>query len=639
MCGISCYLKFKDNTDPTPLDIDTSLDIINHRGPDDRGVFISPDGRCVLGHNRLSIIDLSGGHQPFTSKCGNIHCVVNGEFYDFKSIRSDLEVKGHIFTTKSDSEIALHLYEEYGLSFVDHLRGEFAICIWDARVQRLIAVRDRFGLKPLHYTVVNNTLMLASEIKAFLPLGWRPQWDMSSIVHFNHIFGNKTCFKGVHRIPPGHYLVATSNGAIEFFPYWGPEYPDKNGKETRSVNEMIDGVREHLVDAVRQRLIADTPVGIYLSGGIDSSAILGIATKLLREKNPNAKVHTFSISFFNGGDLDESEITKRTAKYWDVEQDIITVSYSDLVGHFEKVVWHGEQPIANFSTVSKMLLSEKAQARGCKVVLTGEGSDEIFGGYGFFNPEILREPDLTMSDVFEKIPESERLNKLAEQLPRNMINGVNVQSSLVKFLGYTRALFSDTAVKEYGVPNPKLSAIENLTGIDRFKAKHRWHPLHTALYLENHSFLPNYLVAIGGDRTEMMNSIEGRTSFLDHPLVEYVNGLPPSVKIKYEKDGTLNEKWILKEAARPFITEEIYKRTKQPFVAPVPEATDPSIVDFISKMVTKENVAKLGWANVEYIEELKCQYFDTRSHVAFTNLLFIMSYIVISQRFNVPAYV
>jgi asparagine synthase (glutamine-hydrolysing) len=448
---------------------------------------------------------------------------------------------------------------------------------------------------------------------------------------------------------------------------------------------MINGVREHLVDAVRQRLVADTPVGIYLSGGIDSSSLLGIVTKLQRETKSDAKVRAFSISFSNGGELDEGEIAKRTAEYWDAEHDIIHVSYSDLVQHFENVVWHGEQPVANFSTVSKALLSEKAQASGYKVVLSGEGSDEIFGGYGFFRPEVLREPDLTMP---EEIPESVRLNAfakeekedflvfqrtkdkyidyfpndkddtnpspnghntkgtkrsydeyLAEQLPRAMLNGVNSQKSIIRILGYSSTAFSDAAVKEYGTPNPKLAASENFSGTDRFKARHRWHPLHTALYTENRSFLPNYLLSINGDRIDMMNSVETRPAFLDHPFVEYVNGLPPSIKIKYEKDGTLNEKWILKEAAKPFITEELYKRAKQPFVAPAPSEKDTAIVHFIKGMITKENVDRLGWVSFERVEDIKHRYLETRNNDAFLSLIYIASYIILSKRFNVPTYV
>jgi asparagine synthase (glutamine-hydrolysing) len=448
---------------------------------------------------------------------------------------------------------------------------------------------------------------------------------------------------------------------------------------------MINGVREHLVDAVRQRLVADIPVGVYLSGGIDSSSILGIATKLQRERNPDAKVRAFSISFSNGGEFDESEIAKRTAEYWNAEHDIIRVSYSDLVQHFENVVWHGEQPVGNFSTVSKALLSEKAQASGYKVVLSGEGSDEIFGGYGFFRPDVLREPDLTMP---EEISESVRLNMFAEvekedflvfqktkdkyndyfpndkddanpslnehnakgtkrshdeyltgQLPRAMLNGVNPQKSIARMSGYSSTVFSDAVVKEYGTPNPTLAASENLSGTDRFKARHRWHPLHTALYITSQSILSNYHLAINGDRVEMMNSVEARTAFLDHPFVEYVNGLPPSVKIKYEKDGTLNEKWILKEAAKPFITEELYKRAKQPFTAPVPSEKDTAIVRFIKEIITKENVDRLGWASFERVEDIKHRYLETRKNDAFLTLVYIASYIILSKRFNVPTFV
>lgn len=224
-----------------------------------------------LGHTRLSIIDLEGGHQPISNESGDIQIVVNGELYDFERIRSALQAKGYKFKTDSDSEIALHLFEEYGLSFVEHLRGEFAICIYEAKRNRFIAVVDRFNIKPLYYTVVNGTLLVASEMKAFLPLGWKPEWDIDSIVHNGTFTDSRTVFKGVQRLPRSHYLVATNTGTITIRQYWDPDYPDKNVKETRSVEDMVQGVRERLTEAVKLRLRADVPVGIYLSGGIDSS--------------------------------------------------------------------------------------------------------------------------------------------------------------------------------------------------------------------------------------------------------------------------------------------------------------------------------------------------------------------------------
>ncbi|KAI8381106.1 uncharacterized protein BYT42DRAFT_530779 [Radiomyces spectabilis] len=665
MCGFSAYFHFdanyRDGKFPK-FDLDGSLKNLHHRGPDSQGQYISPCGRCGLGHARLSIIDLEGGHQPLSSKQGDLHMVVNGELYDFERIMDELKSRGHEFKTRSDSEIALHLYEEEGISFLEYLRGEFAICLWDSKRSQLIVARDRFGIKPVYYTVRNGTLLVASEVKAFLPMGWEPEWDVDSILHDGATFDYRTCFKDVYKLPPAHYLRATASGSLEVRQYWDADYPDKTLKETRSVDEMVQGVRERLVDAVRQRLRADVPLGVYLSGGIDSACVAGIATHLLREKDPNARIDAFSISFVSGDDhYDEGDIAERTAEFCNAKFHKLAVTEEDLLSSFEESIWHVEQPQFNLNGVGKFLLSKYVRDQGFKVVMTGEGSDEHFAGYSLFHTDYLREADLTSPDGFGTLPDDIR-HKLFEEISqtkkadgstiiptatdastknnvaRQMVNNVSCHVLMQDLLSIPSEMYTDEVRSKHGEVIPGLAIAEAVSGVARHKAKTKWHPLHTALYLESRTFLGNFLCNILGDRCEMAHSIEARTPFMDHPLCEYVNSLPPSVKIRASEDGTLNEKWILKEAVQPFITDEIYKRTKHPYVAPPSKGKDLPIINLMDRLLTEENINQLGWANWSTVKNYKDTFRELADSKVFKDLLIMMSYVVLSQRFNVRRY-
>ncbi|KAF7725810.1 hypothetical protein EC973_009233 [Apophysomyces ossiformis] len=682
MCGFSVYLHFdsslqgSNGTGFPDLDLDASLNLINHRGPDDRGVYVTPDGRCGkvhllvklpclnhvhvmpgMGHVRLSIIDLEGGHQPLSNKTETIHAVVNGELYDYERITEELKARGHEFKTKSDSEIAVHLYEEEGLSFVEQLRGEFAICIWDSKRQRLTAVRDRFGIKPLYYTVYNGTLLLASEIKAFLALGWKAEWDVDSITHNGCFCDYRTCFKGVYSLVPGHYLTATPRGKVEVRRYWDADYPDKTIPETRSVEEMIQGVRKHLVESVRHRLRADVPLGVYLSGGIDSAAMAGIATHILREKDPDAKVHAFSISFKDGGAFDEAPIAERTAAFCGAAFHKLSVSQDELVKAFEQSIWHTEIPNFNLGPAGKHLLSKLVRDNGYKVVLTGEGADEHFAGYNLFQPDYCRETDLASPEVL-RLNDATRLRLLKgwesngidmvwtvlntkdddDTVTKKMVNGCTTHFVVGSVYSLSNHFYQKQLYSLFGEPNPPSAIANNLDGIARKKARTKWHPLHTALYLENHSMLPNYLCCGLGDRNEMAHSIEARTPFLDHCLCEYVNNLPPSVKVRGTEDGKLSEKWILKEAVKPFITEEIYTRKKRPYVPPPPKDTNTPVATLIQSKLTEENVKALGFIDWEVVDNCKREFFSRPSARTSRDLLILTSYVIIADKFRVPTW-
>lgn len=612
----------------------------------------------ALGHVRLSIIGLQDGQQPLSNQDQSIHTIVNGELYGYKDIKVELEAKGYVFKTASDSEIVLYLYEEYGLSFLDHLRGEYAICIWDSRRRRLILARDRFGIKPLYYTQIKGTLFAASEIKAFLPFGWEPEWDVDSIMQNSVHFGTRTAFKGVHRLDPGHYLVATSTGAVNVRQYWSASYPNKTAKETRSVDEMIQGVRDRLVDSIEQRLVADVPIGIYLSGGIDSSCIAGIMKHLKEKRNIHAKTKAFALAFIDDDDFNEGNIAKRTAEFCGADFQVLEVTEDDLLDNFEESVWHVEQYHVNLNSAGKFMLSKMVRDNGYKVVLSGEGSDEHFGGYVHFQADYLLEPDLSAPNGIKTLSDQERETKLKmfssqkefkkysktdftddqDGTHRKMLNNINVPDLFGSSFSLSPQYYSNAAVEQYGSPHPALTVAESVNGMDRAKASTDWHPLHTSLNTAVRSLFPNYLLGPLGDRAEMAHSIEARTPFLDHLLCEYVNSLPPSVKIKPNEKDALIEKWILKEAVKPYITQEVYKRTKAPFFAPTTKQPNPKFISFLEKYLTRKNIDRLGWIRYDKVAEAMTTYLKTNDLRSYQDLMAITSYVILSIRFNVAPY-
>lgn len=601
---------------------------------------------------------MDNGQQPLSNQEDDLHVVVNGELYDYNRIRSELQSKGYQFKTESDSEIALCLYQEYGLSFLDHLRGEFAICIWDAKKCRFILAKDRFGIKPLYYTMVKGTLLVASEVKAFLSMGWEPEWDVDSLLNNGVMFDNRTSFKGVNKLPPAHYMVAASTGNIQIRPYWCQKYPNKTVKETRSVESMIHGVRERLINSIKQRLVADVPVGIYLSGGIDSSCVAGIVKQIRKENNSNEKVKAFSLAFVDDDNFNEGPIAERTAKFCDADLEILKVTESDLLDNFEESVWHVEHPQFNLNGVGKFMLSKMVRDQGYKVVLTGEGADEHFAGYIHYQPDYLREADETSPNGFGTLSNEIR-NKILQMfgarpefqtysqktnftetntdksVARRMVNNATSPALLDSSFGLTHTFYKEAAIERYGNPNASLVVSEALNGISRNNACSKWHPLHTAMSIQCTTFFPNYVLNSLGDRAEMAHSVEARPPFLDHVLCDYVNSLPPSVKVKANEDGKLKEKWILKEAVRPFVTQEVYEGVKGPFFVPPSKSPNSAFLHLLNKNLTKEKIEKLGWINYEIVNEAKENYYKTNNLKTYQDLLIIMSYVVISERFNV----
>jgi len=577
MCGIAVF--FSTNKRISVERLKRATNSLHHRGPDSQGIWLSPTQRVGLGHARLSIIDLSTGDQPIANEDERIHIVVNGEFYDFERQRRQLEQRGHLFRTRSDSEIALHLYEEFGAHCVQQLRGEFALVLWDEANQNLFAARDRFGIKPLYYAVHDGTLYLASEIKALFVAGVPARWDDESFyqVATGPAMPDRTLFDGVYQVPPGHYLTATTNG-MRILRYWEFYYPpaDELGADKRDESAFVEEFASVFEEAVRLRLRADVPVGCYLSGGLDSCSVLGCAARL-----SSSPIQAFTLTFDQAA-YDEGDIAREMAARVGAKFHPIPIKQSDIADNFADAIWHSETLCANGHGVSKFLLSRAVRDAGYKVVYTGEGSDEIFGGYVHFRIDMLRRN--TQGQAAEEVERLVQQLEAANSVSRGMLMPVGdtgSQDSVERLLGFVpgclklfaaggqqrQTLFdADFKARFAGRDSIRLF----LDSLDLPAVLNGRDALNKSLYVWAKSVLPNYILNLLGDRMEMAHSVEGRVPFLDHHVVECVSRAPVLLKIR-----GVTEKYLLREAAKPLITETVYRRQKHPFLSP-PGTTVPT---------------------------------------------------------------
>lgn len=548
MCGIVAMFSKGEPISTEALAKATQQ--LSYRGPDKQSQWIAAHQQVGLGHTRLSIIDLTTGDQPIANEDGQLHVIVNGEFYDFERIRCELKQKGYRFSTCSDSEIVLHLYEEFGTQCLHHLRGEFAFILWDESKQLLFAARDRFGIKPLFYTMVGEILYLASEAKALFAAGVPARWDHESFFQQLFLYANqdRTLFAGVYQVPPGHYLMATRHG-VELVRYWDLDYPRDDDLKPRSTNtEYIEQIRHKLEEAVKIRLRADVPVGSFLSGGLDSSAVLGIAAK-----HSSQPVRAFTVTFDEPG-YDEEAIARETAARVGADFQPILLKQSDFADHITDAIWHAETLDTNSRGVARYLQSRVVHDSGYKVILSGDGSDEIFAGYGHVKQDL-------------------RLNHTKQELENALPNSTPAFfASVQQTLGFVPSWLKNVAVDRAFLP--VLLAPDYALKFDQQDVYRLFleqfdfpgqlagrNPTIQSLYLWSKSILPNY--SLFAERLEMAHAVEIRVPFLDHHLFELVREIPVSMLTH-----GMQEKYLLREAARPFLTDTVYHRPKHPFTAP-----------------------------------------------------------------------
>jgi len=569
MCGIVALFSRRDPVSAEA--VKRAMGRLHHRGPDGQGHWIANDGRVALGHTRLSIIDLETGDQPIVSEDNRTRIIVNGEFYGYEAIQRELEHSGHRLRTRSDSEIALHLYEDLGVQCLHRLRGEFAFVLWDDKNRTLFAARDRFGIKPLFYAFHGETAYLASEVKALFAAGVPARWDDESIYHCVEFGGHqvRTLFDGIFQVPPGHYLIATDKH-VQLKQYWDFDYPKANAVPVhRSDADYAAEFRQTFEEAVRIRLRADVPVGCYLSGGLDSCAALALAAK-----NHPDPIRAFTLTF-EQAEYDEEAEAKEMAAKVGAEFITIPIRQNDLADHFSDAILQSETLCLNAHGVAKYLLSRAVRDAGYKVVITGEGSDEILGGYAHFRRDMLlyNHQGQDPATIKKLLDDLERLNPVSRGLL--LPDGESGSHDTIKrVLG-----FVPSWIETFSARSVKMRALLSGDFLEKFGHREGFRalfcdmdvrgqlagrdPLHQSLYLWSKTMLPSYILTVLGDRMEMAHSIEGRVPFLDHQVVELIRSQPVSQKI-----NGMTEKFVLREAVRDVITDTVYKRQKHPFLSP-----------------------------------------------------------------------
>ncbi len=565
MCGIAGYFQIYNRQQDARRTLERMIYPVRHRGPDGFGFFV---GKGVgLAHARLSIVDLEGGWQPIANEDRTLWIIFNGEIFNYPELREGLVERGHIFSTHSDTEVILHLYEERGAACLADLNGQFAIAIYDSRQQSLFLARDRMGIRPLFYAVHNGTFYFASEIKSIfnadlaIPRQIAPP-VLREIFTFWSPAGEATIFTGIKQLLPGHFMEVTTSAVHEPQSYWSlPFCPDEPG--LRSEQEYAEELRELLIDAVRLRLRADVPVGAYLSGGLDSSAI----TSLVKHYTDNP-LKTFSVTFADKV-YDEAKEQQEMVDYLQTDHHQVSCSYSDIAATFPEVIWHTETPILRTAPTPLFLLSKLVRQNNYKVVLTGEGADEVLGGYDIFKEAKIRafihaQPDselrpLLLKRLYPYLALSP--TKSAEYARNFFATDADVGDPFYahrprwKTTAGTHVFLTEQILAEVAEPGIGLNYLRNdLQGLDFFNS---------AQHTECKLLLANYLLSSQGDRMAMANSVEGRYPFLDYRVVEFAGRIPTHFKMK-----ALNEKNILKLAMVDILPRPTVKRKKQPYMAP-----------------------------------------------------------------------
>lgn len=541
-----------------------------HRGPDEEGFY--QDEEVGLGHRRLSIIDVTGGQQPMHNEDRSVWVVFNGEIFNYVELRRELIKKGHGFYSQSDTEVLVHLYEEHGADFVDHLNGQFSIALWDVRNRKLILARDRVGIRPLFYTRrPGGGLLFASEIKALFAYPGVPrEIDPVGVAQVTTFWMNippRTTFKGIEELGPGRMLIV-EDGSMRTVQYWRHEFPGARDYEDKPLSHWTDSLRELLQDATALQLRSDVPVAAYLSGGIDSSIICA----LVKKHHINDLV-TFSVAFKDGR-FDERGYQKTMSEHLGTDHRAIEVGHEEIGEEFAKVVWNAERPMIRTAPAPLFALSRLVRKSGIKVVLTGEGADEIFGGYDLFKEDKVRrfwarEPEsrfrpLALSRLYGDVERSRQADSFWRLFYRK-----GLEDTAHPYYSHLIRWGNTSHMQRYFTPEfratlPKEEQLyEELQGyLD--PGRERWHPLCRAQYLEMVLFMSGYLLNSQGDRMMMGNSVEGRFPFLDHRLIAFAATIPPKYKIR-----GLDEKHVLKRAFADLVPASIVKRTKKPYRAPI----------------------------------------------------------------------
>ncbi len=619
MCGICGEIDFNKGVRVEP--IQRMCKVLAHRGPDDEGMVFIKGNQCMelirpypspfkqngfevgLGHRRLSIIDLSSvAHQPMCNENGRIWIVFNGEIYNFRDLRKELEQKGHVFKSRSDTEVILHAYEEWDLDCLKALRGMFAFAIWDSDIKRLFLARDRLGEKPLAYSNQNSKFAFASEIKALLQIpGFERKVNNRALHHYltyQYVPSPDSIFEGIKKLPPAHYLLYEPNGSMEVRRYWKLSF-HRPSETPMDVKTLKDRIRTELEESVKLRLISDVPLGAFLSGGVDSSIIVGMMAKL-----SGKPVKTFSIGF-KEKEFDELSYARIVANHFATEHHEFIVK-PNAIKILPKLVWHYNEPFADSSAIPTYYVANLTKDF-VKVVLTGDAGDENFGGY----PRYLRSQWVAR---FTKIPEKLRKDLLPNFL--RMFSGFHWRGkTLNRLADFIESLSADQAKNyaeqikifnakekediytvDFGKSVGEIDPLDFLAS--KFEESETGNLLERLLYVDMNSYLPEDLL-VKMDIATMANSLEARVPFLDHKFMELVAGIPPHLKLKGTK-----AKFILKTAFKDLLPDPIFKRKKMGFGVPVSRWFRKELKEYIYEILLDSKTLNRGYFRRKGIKSL-----------------------------------
>lgn len=596
MCGIAGIYRLGPSAPPVETgELARMARALEPRGPDGEGLWRQPE--VGLAHRRLSVIDLESGQQPIHNEDRSVWTVFNGEIFNYRDLRRRLERAGHRFYTQSDTEVIVHLYEEHGPDFVHELNGQFAIALWDARKRRLLLLRDRVGIAPLFYTTSGARLLFASEVKALLPLlPSSPRLDphaLDELLTFWAPLSPHTMFEGVHELSPGEMLLVDAAG-VRRRRYWDWSFPAPGGYRQGSESELAEELHDLLVDATRIRLHADVPVGAYLSGGLDSSAIAALAQRVVGNR-----LKTFSVGFADRG-FDESLYQEAMVEHLGTDHSRILCSGPALAAALPETIYRTEAPVLRTAPVPMGMLSGHVRAQGYKVVLTGEGADEVLGGYDIFKENKIRQfwaarPDSTLRPrLLRRLYPYLDLNQRQGQAYLQQFFGMGLESPGLSYFSHLPRWVTTAKCKQF-LSRDYAAALDD-GALERLQSAlpagfGALHPLNRAQYLEVKLLMAGYLLSSQGDRMLMSNSVEGRFPFLDHRLIEFANTLAPRMKIK-----VLREKHLLRQAVGRYLPAAVGARHKQPYRAPDAAALfGPGAPQYVRELLSETQIRRTGY--------------------------------------------
>ncbi len=609
MCGINgiAYATRKQKYVNEKL-LTAMRDVITHRGPDDAGIFI--DENIGLAHRRLSIVDVNHGHQPMYNSDKSLAIIYNGEVYNHKDYRAELESKGYKYQTNCDTETILYLYEEYGEKCLEKLRGMFAFAIWDKRKNELFVARDRLGIKPLYYVHDDEgNLFYASEIKSLLAANAvRPELNYNALPDqlANHGTSyDETLFAGVKRLLPGHFLT-WSDGKIKIEKYWDVSFEPKIVEKSDA--EYVEEWREKFKESVKLRLMADVPLGMFLSGGIDSSAICAMMSEMVDEP-----IKTFSVGFAER-EANEFEYARIVSKAFKTEHHEITITPEQFFAELPNLIWHEDEPLGFIASVPLYFVSKLAQ-KHVKVVLTGEGSDEILAGYGRYAKTLMLmqygETYQSLTPQFLRSAVKTGVSALPKSINRKLSRTFLTRESDPENLFFDNfAIFPKKMQKELLTDKTK----NRIADLNPYKIQNRWfgendgeNLLDKILYADTKTYLQELLMK--QDQMSMAASIESRVPFLDHELVEFTSRMPTKMKLRGK-----TTKWILREAMKDILPHEILHRSKMGFPVPVGKWFRREFRHIIEEFVLSKRTLSRGIFNSDFVRDLVEKHYAGENH-------------------------